>query len=181
VPGGTRRTDAAGPRPPSRRTGHPPRGRPRAAARPPGRARSQTLGRAVGDGDARLGLQPRLAALESTDRARRFRVDGASRRTPLTLAPWTAMKEGLLVTRSRCLSRRRDSAARALYDRGTLSLGANSSSADTTRLRHAGRRSPLAATCVSLPRRTQECGAHGDGLSGGRLVCRPRRPGRTGV
>ena len=72
------RRGAAGPRPPSRRTGHPPRGRTPAAARSPGRARSETLGRAVGEGDARLDLQSRLAAVATADRPRRSRVDASA-------------------------------------------------------------------------------------------------------
>src|ERR1035441_7445399 len=61
--------------PPARRAGPPPRGRPPAAARPPERARSEAPGRAVGEGDARLGLQSRLAAVDSTGGPRRLRVD----------------------------------------------------------------------------------------------------------
>ena len=64
-----RRTDAPRPRPPSRRTGHPPRGRPRTAARPPRRARPQAARRTMGEGDARLGLKSRLAALKHTQAA----------------------------------------------------------------------------------------------------------------
>src|ERR1019366_5853497 len=77
-----RRTDAARPRPPSRPTGHPPRGRPRTAARPPRRARSRAPGRAMGEGDARVGLEPRLAAVASTHEPRLLRVDASEPADP---------------------------------------------------------------------------------------------------
>jgi hypothetical protein len=49
---------------------------------PPGRARSQTPGRAMGEGNARLGLKPRLAALDRTDASRRFRVHASKSADP---------------------------------------------------------------------------------------------------
>jgi hypothetical protein len=59
----------AEPPPPSGCTGHPPRRRPQAAVRPPERARSETPGRAVGESNARRGLQSRLAPVSSTGAA----------------------------------------------------------------------------------------------------------------